>query len=69
MADQWAEIVRLQVIESQLRSTHGPIKVAAVRPAFNVGFEVEEIAELSGLPVWRVRQAILGEATKRESDD
>jgi hypothetical protein len=69
MTDGWAEIVRLQVIESQLRSTHGPLKIAAIRPAFHVGIEVEDIALIAELPVWRVRQAILGEATKRESDD
>lgn len=58
-----------QFIESHLMSVHGPTRIAACKTAFNYGFEVEEIAELSGLPVWRVRQAILGNAVNRTNDD
>jgi hypothetical protein len=39
----------------------GPTRVRAVRAAYlSHGFDVEMITELSGLPAWRVRQAILG---------
>lgn len=56
-------------IESHLMSPHGPQRIAACRTAFTYGFEVEEIAEVSGLPAWRVRQAILGDAVNRTTDD
>jgi hypothetical protein len=56
-------------IESHLTSDHGPVKIAACTTAFNYGFTVPEIAEISGLPVWRVQQAILKDATKRTGDD
>jgi hypothetical protein len=50
------------VIESQLASQHGPTRIAACITAFVHGLEVDEIAQLSGLPVWRVQQAILGKS-------
>lgn len=56
-------------IESHLTSPHGPQKIAACRTAYNYGFEIEEIAETSGLPVWRVRQAVLGSGINRTTDD
>lgn len=56
-------------IESHLMSPHGPQRIAACRTAYNYGFTVEEIADVSGLPLWRIRQAILGDATKRTTDD
>jgi hypothetical protein len=36
-------------------------RIRAARTAYlNQGFDVDLITELSGLPAWRVRQAILG---------
>lgn len=69
MVDKRTPIWQVAFIESHLTSEHGPVKIAACRTAFNYGFDVDEIAAASGLPVWRVRQAILGEATKRTGDD
>jgi hypothetical protein len=49
-------------IESHLMSQHGPTRIAACRTAWVHGFDVDEIVELSGLPLWRVQQAILGKS-------
>jgi hypothetical protein len=50
------------LIESHLMSPHGPTRIAACRTAYVYGFEVDEIAELSGMPAWRVQQAIFGKS-------
>jgi hypothetical protein len=56
-------------IESHLMSPHGPQRIAACRTAYNYGFTIDEIVETSGLPKWRVLQAVLGEAVSRTTDD
>lgn len=56
-------------IESHLMSPHGPTRIAACRTAFVYGFDIDEIARISGLPVWRVRQAVIGNGTNRTNDD
>lgn len=56
-------------LESMLMSPHGPTKIAACRTAFIEGFDVDEISELSGIPVWRVRQVLLGDAVNRTTDE
>jgi hypothetical protein len=45
--------------ELELVFGDSPSRIRAVRTAYVHGFDVELIAELSGFPVWRVRQAIL----------
>jgi hypothetical protein len=48
-------------IEFALSRGDVPTRVRAVRAAYlRHGFDIDLIAELSGFPVWRVRQAILG---------
>jgi hypothetical protein len=69
MPDKTLRIWQIAYIESRLAVDHGPAKILACRFAYNHGFEVDEIAAASGLPLWRVRQAILGEATKRTGDE
>jgi DNA-directed RNA polymerase specialized sigma24 family protein len=69
MVDKSLNIWQVALIESHLQSRHGPAKIAAVQTAYVHGFEVEEIAAVSGLPVERVRQAILGDPTKRTGDN
>jgi len=45
--------------EFALAFADGPGRVSAVRVAyFTHGFDVDLISELSGFPVWRIRQAI-----------
>jgi hypothetical protein len=44
-------------------------RIRAVRAAFDgQGFDVDLISEVSGFPVWRVRQAILDASPEPESD-
>jgi len=44
-------------------------RIRAVRVAyFSHGFDVDLIAELSGFPVWRIRQAILAGKTGSVSE-
>jgi hypothetical protein len=69
MPDKSLTIWQVAYIESRLATDFGPAKIAACRTAFNYGFTVPEIADASGLPMWRVQQAILGHATKRTGDD
>jgi hypothetical protein len=70
MPDGFAEIALLAVIESQLRSKHGPIFKDAVHVAYNrFGLEVERIAEIAGLPMFTVQRALLKDATKRTGDE
>lgn len=65
-----AEFALLSVIESQLRSTHGPIFKNAVHVAYNrFGLDVERIAEIAGLPVFTVQRALLGAGVNRTTDD
>lgn len=47
--------------ELALAFADNPTRVEAVRVAyFEHEFDVDLIAQLSGFPVWRIRQAILG---------
>lgn len=69
MPDKGLRIWQIAFIESHLTSPHGPQKIAACRTAYNYGFDIDEIAETSGLPVWRVRQAVLGSGINRTTDD
>lgn len=69
MPDASLKIWQIAFLESCLSSEHGPSKIAACRTAFTHGFEVDEIVAVSGLPAWRVRQAILGEGHKRTGDE
>jgi hypothetical protein len=70
MPDASAELALLAVIESQLRSKHGPIFKNAVHVAYaRFGLEVDRIAEIAGLPLFTVQRALLGEATKRTGDE
>ena len=70
MTDGFAELALLSVVESQLRSEHGPIFKNAVRVAHTrFGLEVDRIAEIAGLPVFTVQRALLGKAAERTTDD
>lgn len=70
MTDGFAELALLTIVESQLRSEHGPIFKNAVYVAYTrFGLDVDRIAEIAGLPVFTVQRALLGEATQRTNDD
>lgn len=69
MPDKSLRPWQVAYIESHLTSPYGPQRISGARTAYVYGFTVEEITELSGLPAWRVQQAILGDATKRTTDD
>jgi hypothetical protein len=70
MPDGFAEIALLAVIESQLRSEHGPIFKNAVHVAYNrFGPDVERIAEIAGLPMFTVQRALLADGINRTTDD
>lgn len=56
-------------IESRLTSPHAPTRIDACRTAYCYGFDIDEIAELTEFPVWRVRQVVLGAAVNRTTDD
>jgi hypothetical protein len=45
-------------LESHLTSPHEPTRIAACYTAYVRGFEVDEICELTELPVERVLEAI-----------
>jgi hypothetical protein len=62
-------IWQVAFIESHLMSPHGPQRIAACRTAYTYGFTIEEIVETSGLPKWRVLQAVLGDGVNRTTDD
>lgn len=69
MVDKSMRPWQVAFIESHLTSPHGPQRINACRTAYFHGFSVEEIVSVSGLPVWRVRQALLGDAVNRTTDD
>ncbi|WP_404430005.1 hypothetical protein LG299_10625 [Microbacterium lacus] len=49
------------VTEHALAHGDSTSRIRAVRTAYlDHGFDIDLITELSGFPVWRVRQAILG---------
>ena len=69
MPDKSLRPWQVAYIESHLTSPYGPQRISGIRTAYVYGFEPEEITELSGIPLWRVRQVLLGEAVKRTNDD
>lgn len=69
MVDKSLRPWQVAFIESHLTSPHGPQRINACRTAYIHGFSVDEIVSVSGLPVWRVRQALLGDAANRTTDD
>lgn len=59
MSDDVDTVLELVEVEYNLTSPFGPVKIRACKRAYELGKTVEEISEISGIPMWRVRQAVL----------
>lgn len=69
MPDKSLRIWQVAMLESRLQDESTTKRVEAIPAAFWHGFTVPEIVAATGFPAWRVQQVILGDATKRTTDD